>query len=62
MLEIKEVFNNGIAFEEGFEACDKILSFDGHEAIDVLDYLYYDSQNEFTVEVLAKGGDRKSVV
>lgn len=61
MLEIKEVFNNGIAFEEGFEAGDKILSFDGHEAIDVLDYLYYDSQNQFTIDVLAKGGERVTV-
>lgn len=61
MLEIKEVLNSGVAFEEGFEAGDKILSFDGHEAVDILDYLYYESQNEFTIEVLAKGGERVTV-
>lgn len=61
MLEIKEVLSSGVAFEEGFEAGDKILSFDGHEAVDILDYLYYESQNEFTIEVLAKGGERVTV-
>ncbi len=61
MLEIKEVLKNGVAFEEGFEAGDKIISFDGHDAVDVLDYLYYDSQNEFTIEVLAKGGENVTV-
>lgn len=58
MLEITEVAKNGVAFEEGFEPGDKIIAFDGHKVVDILDYLYYDSLNEFKIEVLAKGGEK----
>lgn len=61
MLEISEVSKNGVAFEEGFEKGDKIIAFDGHRAVDILDYLYYDSLSEFRIEVLAKGGEKVTV-
>ncbi|MDY4187507.1 MAG: DUF512 domain-containing protein [Candidatus Borkfalkiaceae bacterium] len=61
MLEISEVSKKGVAFEEGFEKGDKIIAFDGHKAVDILDYLYYDSLNEFTIQVLAKGGEEVTV-
>ena len=37
MLEISEVSKKGVAFEEGFEKGDKIIAFDGHKAVDILD-------------------------
>ena len=55
MLKIKTVQKNLIADELGIKKGDEILSFDGFEAVDILDYLFYDSQNFFTLTV--KSGD-----
>ncbi len=55
MLKIKTVRKNLIADELGIKKGDEVLSFDGFEAIDILDYLFYDSQTFFTLTV--KSGD-----
>ena len=55
MLKIQGVIKNLIADELGIKPNDEILFFDGFEAIDLLDYLYYDSQTFFTLTV--KSGD-----
>lgn len=51
MLTIKGLQKNLIADELGIKKGDQILSFDGFEAVDILDYLYYDSQTFFTLTV-----------
>ena len=58
MLKIKEVEKGGAGESYGFEPGDAILAFDGHEAIDSLDYVYYDAQENFKIEVLAKSGEK----
>jgi len=45
------------AKELGLEKGDAILKFDGYEAEDILDYVYYDGQENFTMEVRAKSGE-----
>lgn len=55
MLEIKSVLKNGIGCEIGLEKGDKILSFDGFDAVDILDYEFYDAQEFFTIIVLSGG-------
>ncbi|MBQ7408369.1 MAG: DUF512 domain-containing protein [Clostridia bacterium] len=56
MLKIKEVTEQFLGEELGFESGDSIIAFNGYEVYDLLDYLYYDAQSEFTVTVLAKDG------
>ena len=51
MLVIKSIQKNLIANELGIKKGDIILGFDGFEAVDILDYLYYDSQTFFTLTV-----------
>lgn len=51
MLKVKTLQKNLIADELGIKIGDEILSFDGFEAVDILDYLYYDSQTFFTLTV-----------
>lgn len=49
------------ATELGLEKGDAIIKFDGYDAEDVLDYVYYDGQESFSMEVLAKNGERVTV-
>ena len=51
MLEISKVYKNSIANGLGLKKGDKILAFDGHLAEDVLDYIYYDEQESFTITI-----------
>lgn len=51
MLKISSVTKNLIADELGIKSGDEILCFDNFDAVDVLDYLYYDSQTFFTLTV-----------
>lgn len=60
MLIIKEVEKNSIGEELGLEKGDIILAFDGHNAVDVLDYLYYDEREFFTLTVRQKNGDEST--
>lgn len=60
MLTIKEVEKKSIGEELGLEKGDKILAFNGHEAVDILDYLYYDAREYFTITVLQTNGDESS--
>lgn len=55
MLTVKSVDGGSIAEEIGIQAGDQILSFDGKEALDILDYSYYEGAGEFTMSV--KRGD-----
>lgn len=57
MLKISGIEKNAVALEYGFEVGDTITEFDGFVAQDVLDYLYYDMSENFTVTVLSKTGE-----
>lgn len=51
MLIIKNVEKRSLGEEIGLKVGDKILSFDGYEAEDILDYIYYDASEAFTLTV-----------
>ena len=60
MLKIKSVLKNSIGEELGLEKGDEVLRFDGHEAVDLLDYLYYEEKDFFTITVRQTNGDVSS--
>lgn len=55
MLTVKSVYKNSVGDEIGIIAGDKILAFDGHKVVDILDYLYYDEQEFFVMTVEHEG-------
>lgn len=61
MLKIKKVIKNKVGYNLGFEKGDSIVAFNDKEVIDVLDYIYYDSEEKFTINVLAKNGETVNV-
>lgn len=60
MLTIKKVEKNSIGKELGLKKGDKILAFDGYKAVDILDYLFYDEKEFFTLTVLQTNGDEST--
>lgn len=56
MLVISTVEKTGIGKEIGIRKGDKLLAFDGKDVVDVLDYLYYDTLNRFSITVEDKNG------
>lgn len=61
MLKILFVDENSVGAEIGLEKGDSILAFDGEEAVDVLDYEYYEGQETFNITVLTKDGEKVDV-
>ena len=57
MLKINKVEKNSIGYEIGLASGDEILAFDGYDAVDILDYLYYDEKEFFTITVRQLNGD-----
>ena len=57
MLKISKVEKNSIGDEIGLVSGDEILAFDGYDAVDILDYLYYDEKEFFALTVRQVGGD-----
>lgn len=57
MPKIVKVDENGVAAELGFEVGDEILGFDGHPYEDVLDYVFYDGAENFTINARTKDGE-----
>lgn len=57
MLEIIKVEKNSIADELGFEIGDKILSVNGREVYDFIDFTYLDGIEELFLTVQSKGGE-----
>lgn len=55
MLTVKSVDKHSVGNEIGIISGDKILAFDGHKVVDILDYLYYDEQEFFVMTVEHKG-------
>ena len=52
---IREVSPDGVGAELGLEPGDQITEWNGVSATDILDYLYYDSAERFTVTVVRDG-------
>ena len=61
MLKIKEVEKESVGEDLGFEPGDAIVKIDGYKVVDLLDYMYYDAQSEFTLSVLTKDGDNVTI-
>lgn len=51
MLKVTDVRSNSIAADLGIEKGDVLVAFDGYPAVDELDYLYYSSQEKFSLTV-----------
>lgn len=56
MAKVIAVDKGGIAQEMGVEVGDELLGFDGMPIVDILDYLYYDAQESFVMNMRAKQG------
>ncbi|MBQ9709918.1 MAG: DUF512 domain-containing protein [Clostridia bacterium] len=56
MLKISSVEKNSVGSELRLKKGYEVLSFDGYPACDVIDYLYYDSRDEFTLCVADANG------
>lgn len=61
LLKILEVKKDSYGEELGFEKGDAIVSFNGFAVVDILDYMYYDAQTEFEMQVLTKDGEEVTV-
>lgn len=61
MAKITAVQKGGIGEELGLEVGDELLGFNGKSIVDVLDYAYYDSQEEFTLNLLTKQGEKVDI-
>lgn len=58
MAKIIAVQKGGIGEEIGLEIGDELLGFNGEQIVDVLDYAFYDSQEEFTLNLRTKQGEK----
>lgn len=58
MAKIIAVQKGGIGEELGLEIGDELLGFNGEQIVDVLDYAFYDSQEEFTLNLRTKQGEK----
>lgn len=62
MLLIDKVDKKSYGAKElGLEMGDSIISFNGYPTEDILDYVYYDGQENFTMDVLTKDGETVTV-
>lgn len=58
---IKSVLKGSPAKKSGLKAGDILISIDGNEIMDVLDYRFYQNNEKLTVEFLNKSGKQKTV-
>ncbi len=58
-VEIKSVKKWSVAFFKGIKAGDKLISVDGNEINDFLDYDFYIKNDKLTLEIEHKGKNRK---
>ena len=61
MLIVKEIEKNSIASELGIEKGDSITHFDNHKVVDILDYLYYNSLNYFSMTIKTIQGESVTI-
>lgn len=58
---VKTVDDDSVAFDCGIEPGDVILSINGKEIVDILDFKYYTSDEFYTVEVEKKDGSIEEI-
>ena len=58
---VKSVFPDSIAMDAGIEPGDIILSVDGNEFRDILDFKFLTSDEYYVIEVLKKSGDCEEI-
>lgn len=58
---IKYVEPDSIAFEAGIESGDKLITVNGHDFHDILEYRYLTAEYEVTLEVLKKDGTTEMI-
>lgn len=56
-MKVTRVLKDTVCDELGFEEGDTIIAFDGNKFIDILDYEYYDTMTDFTLEVTKADGE-----
>ena len=61
MLKISKVKKSSVGYEIGLEKGDAIVAFNDYPVQDVLDYLYFNGEEEFSITVLCKGGEESTV-
>lgn len=61
MLKILQVDKNGVGYEIGLEKGDIIEDFNGFATQDILDYLYFNSEEEFSMTIKCKNGETSTV-
>lgn len=49
---------NEIAKKQGFKLGDDVLRIGGYDMIDELDYLFYDNEKKFSVDILRDGKEK----
>ena len=62
MLKIIKVQKDSVGYEIGLEPGDVIEAFNGYPAQDILDYLYFNGEEEFSITVKCKGGETSTVI
>lgn len=56
MLKISDIEKGSLGEEIGLKKGDEILSFDGFDAEDILDYMFYDGEENFVITVRQSDG------
>ena len=62
MLTVKKTIRGGVARKYAIKKGDQILAFDGYDAVDILDYVFFDSKPSFTLTVGRKGKIREIAI
>ena len=60
-VKIDAVAENSPAFKKGIQGGDKILTINGNEIIDVLDYRFYQNEKRLKIKVESENGKVKTV-
>ena len=57
MLVVKDIKQTGFLYNSKIKVGDKITAFNSNAVVDVLDYLYYDSFEEFSITAIRDGNE-----
>ncbi len=58
-MEISRVLKNSLAEKLGLKKGDEIVSFNGFDFIDILDYEYYNSFSDFKIKAVVSGKEKE---
>ena len=60
-VTVSSMENGGLAQKHGVEVGDKIISINGHEINDILDYRFYETDRRLHILLEGSGGGRKEI-